>query len=632
MQKLLPLLILLIPLITKAADQSVLINEICWMGTEVSSNDEWLELYNSTESEVDLTGWRLEAEDGSPQIQLSGIIPAGGYFLLERTDDETVLAITADQIYSGSLGNTGEWLKLYDSQNNLIDELNASESWPGGNNTSKQTLERSGLDNWQTSKDAFGTPKAANSQGSVVLEEETEQNTSTDSASEDDTVQEASQPNVAKGSVIFNEIFPNPKGTDENEFIELKNKSQSRIDITGWKIANINKQNFILPSIIMSPESIVVFFRKETGLILNNNKDKLTLYSKAGKIIDEASYKLEAPEEKSYQKDDGNNWQWFISSPGQVNLAKEEILPTPVINGQKTGIVGQIITFDASDSFDSLNRKLNFTWDFGDGRIDKGISVRQIYFKPGNYEVILKAETENHASTTEKLKIKIIGEEPVKKPANDLTATSTPTTTESLIALEEMPFIFLSEFLPNPKGADEEGEFIEIYNEENKPVNISGFQLDDAEGGSKPYTIPENTIIKPGQYLAFFRPQTKIALNNSDESVRLIAPNGTIADLAYYEESKEGQSYVLDEQFNWQKSQTPTPNEINVLDILEQKEDEKSEQKNTGTPKVLGAETAKIIDAGQPKNKSKYIFAGASALVALAVFGISKLKSMKHKS
>jgi hypothetical protein len=43
---------------------------------------------------------------------LSDSIPGGGHFLLERTDDTTVPDVSADQTYSGGLGNDGEDLFL----------------------------------------------------------------------------------------------------------------------------------------------------------------------------------------------------------------------------------------------------------------------------------------------------------------------------------------------------------------------------------------------------------------------------------------------------------------------------------------------------------------------------------------
>ncbi|MCR4407064.1 MAG: lamin tail domain-containing protein [Anaerolineae bacterium] len=90
----------------------VVINEVAWMGTAASAQDEWIELRNNTDQDIDLNGWTLAAADGSPTIALTGTIPAGGYYLLERTDDTTVSNIPADQVYTGDLNNNGEVLVL----------------------------------------------------------------------------------------------------------------------------------------------------------------------------------------------------------------------------------------------------------------------------------------------------------------------------------------------------------------------------------------------------------------------------------------------------------------------------------------------------------------------------------------
>lgn len=154
-----------------ASTGEVVINEIAWMGTTANYNDEWVELYNNTSSAVSLDGWNLAATDGSPAIPLTGTIPANGYYLLERTDDRTVTEVSANEIYSGAMGNTGEVLELRDSGGALIDNVDA---WHSGDNDTKATMERidsngSGTDasNWVTSTGSYaegiGTPGATNS-------------------------------------------------------------------------------------------------------------------------------------------------------------------------------------------------------------------------------------------------------------------------------------------------------------------------------------------------------------------------------------------------------------------------------------------------------------------------------------
>lgn len=113
--------------------RAVVINEVAWAGTAAGANDEWIELYNNTDGDLDLTGWRLISDDGSPEIVLEGTIPAHGFFLLERGDDETISDISADQVYQGALKNSGERLSLLDPEGNLIDTANHDGGgWPAG--------------------------------------------------------------------------------------------------------------------------------------------------------------------------------------------------------------------------------------------------------------------------------------------------------------------------------------------------------------------------------------------------------------------------------------------------------------------------------------------------------------------
>src|SRR3989344_8218114 len=105
------------------------------------THDEWIELKNISGSDIRLDGWTLRAEDGTPDIRLSGTVRGGGYFLLERTDDSTMPSVPADQIYAGALSNSGEQLELKDSGGVLIHSVLAKSGWPAGDNTTKNTMQ-----------------------------------------------------------------------------------------------------------------------------------------------------------------------------------------------------------------------------------------------------------------------------------------------------------------------------------------------------------------------------------------------------------------------------------------------------------------------------------------------------------
>lgn len=147
------------------------INEIAWMGTLQSTADEWIELKNEGSAEIDFAGWRLEWRGGEYGLTfgqdkcVSTIIPAGGYFLLERTDDMTVPDIAADCIYTGALSNSGENLVLKNSSGAEQDRVDGSDNWKIngsteqiGNNETKNTAQKT-IDGWIT---ATATPRVVN--------------------------------------------------------------------------------------------------------------------------------------------------------------------------------------------------------------------------------------------------------------------------------------------------------------------------------------------------------------------------------------------------------------------------------------------------------------------------------------
>jgi len=175
-------------------ENEVAINEIAWMGTQTDFNHQWIELYNNTEGEINLSGWKLIVKDNF-EIALTGKIPGQGFYLLENNESAT--SEDANQIYIGSLAGTGGVLELYDQFGNLVDRAYCSNRWFAGDKDSKTSMERinpqedgSDVDNWTTNlsikvegekkedfingedsagKPIYGTPKNPNSVGLNVI-------------------------------------------------------------------------------------------------------------------------------------------------------------------------------------------------------------------------------------------------------------------------------------------------------------------------------------------------------------------------------------------------------------------------------------------------------------------------------
>lgn len=167
---------------TSTFSSPIVINEIAWAGTSVSyPTDEWLEFYNTTDQDIVFASstspknnWSIKVGDkkiGFERIKNS-IIPAHGYYILERNREDTVMLVSADIIYSLQYGlkNSGENIELIDPTGTVVDAVYCSSSgWFAGDNEQYRTMERINTNesgdialNWQTSAGPRFGPRSYN--------------------------------------------------------------------------------------------------------------------------------------------------------------------------------------------------------------------------------------------------------------------------------------------------------------------------------------------------------------------------------------------------------------------------------------------------------------------------------------
>jgi len=93
--------------------------------------------------------------------------------------------------------------------------------------------------------------------------------------------------------------------------------------------------------------------------------------------------------------------------------------------------------------------------------------------------------------------------------------------------------LLINEVLPNPKGKDSGQEWLELFNQSNKTIDLKEWKI---VIGKK--TIKLKEISKAQSYLLI-----KTPLNNSGQTIQLINPSGNIADDLVYKTAPEGLSY-----------------------------------------------------------------------------------------
>jgi len=395
---------------------------------------------------------------------------------------------------------------------------------------------------------------------------------------------------VAGSGLLITEIMYNLEGADNpHEWVEIFNGTSGQIDLADWRF-NDGSNHILNPPpekngqgsiLIQSGEYVILaddaatFLQDHVGfagtvidtvLSLNNTTDTLSLVDQEGSTVASVTY-------QNSQGADGNGYTlefvnniWEESSvtggtpgedtnknappnntedeendntaipPLQTNTPNQPPSAHATVSESET-FPGKEITFDASSTKDVNNNSLSFAWNFGDGDTSsKEITVHS-YKNPGTYNVVLMVgdgEFDSYDYVT------IVIQEP-----------------------EYSQDILINEFLANPTGTDAQNEWIELVNTGNETTDLSGWKIDDEEGGSSPFVIPDGTLVEPQSFIVFPRPQTKIALNNDGDTVRLLLPtNIIIHEVSFSETAKEGWAAARFGS-SWSWTNTPTPNEKN---------------------------------------------------------------------
>lgn len=343
---------------------AVVINEVAWGGTAASTADEWIELHNTTGEAIDLTGWVITSTNGL-SLTLVGVIEANGFYLIERTDDNTISDISADLTasFGGGLANGGDSLFL-SAAGMVMDTANADGgAWPNGSGSpTYQSMERANaleVDSdgaWQGNDMAIrngldadgaplnGTPRQANSSG-LLPATATPTSTAT-SPAETLTPTSTSTPTPLPGTplpplaVIINEVaWSGAAASTADEWIELYNTTSQPIDLTGWVITSTSGLNIPLAGIIEANgfylvertddntvSDILADLTISFGGGLLNGGDTLFL-SMAGEVIDTAN-------------SDGGSWPGGSSSPDYLSMERiDPLAPDTEANWQSNDTV-----------------------------------------------------------------------------------------------------------------------------------------------------------------------------------------------------------------------------------------------------------------------------------------------------
>lgn len=364
-----------------------------------------------------------------------------------------------------------------------------------------------------------------------------EHRTADDSGNESESIGISVQP---LHKPIITELLPDPPGTDDGEWIELRNLGDQPLNLGGWRLSSGSRGYRFPPGsgAVLGPGETRLLPAAETGLALPNAGGEVSL-SAFGWMVDRLAYGA-LPEGVSIGRMDEQAVPVCVPTPGIPNAHRP------------SGVTMEGFVSEGSDPL-TLNLAAvasggtlagaRCRWDFGDGYVSDSCNPPAHRMKAAG-DVPVRLEVQDYCGNTmiHSQNVRVF----IKPSAIHAQSSATQHCTRSSTGIE------LSEFLPSPlTGTD---EWIELRHVGGPDITLCGWSVDDQAGGSKAYPL-DGRRLGSGDYLLLPREETGLALNNDQDIVRLIAPlpgggTGVVQALPYYD-SVAGQSYALRADGHW---------------------------------------------------------------------------------
>lgn len=324
--------------------QNVVINEIMYnfgFNLDKLESGNWIELYNTTNNNINLNGWQIQFGINTYTITNKSIA-ANGYLVASSKDSLMAINYPGTPLLGESLGfgldDAGENIKIFDANNVLVDEVTYTDDapWPTCADGDGQSLSLSSAtaDNslpgsWSCSGSMGGTPGASN----------------------------INNCSAALGNIVINEInYKSDSGNDAGDWIELHNAGSSNVDISGWNMLDSDTLYIIPQTTIIPSNGYIVIASKllkfssihttvditnvlgDSGISLSGNGEQIALINNNRCLIDELEYN----DSKPWPKDpDGDGPTLTLIDPAYNNKVAGSWTSSDVVQGNDFGSPNQ---------------------------------------------------------------------------------------------------------------------------------------------------------------------------------------------------------------------------------------------------------------------------------------------------
>ncbi len=552
------MIFLAIPPRTANAAELVYISEIAWAGSSLSSADEWIELANPSNLDVDVSGWRIVgAGSGESDIIFpsDSLIPAAGALMVANYDaghQNAAFTVAPDIVTSTlSLSNSSMLIQLVDAEGVLVDVAGSGGApFAGFSSNTKASMIRIDLtvlgddaDTWMTCDvsenmrtDDCGTPGLVDAVSSVeVLNQVQDDDDEATGDGATTTVVTIADDEMATSSEI---IIEEAVTTSTVLFV-------STSTVMSELIAETPKSNYEQETVVRFLRMNEVMAAPESGKewveLVNLAADR-TIVLDGLEIHDSVSRAIKLSGELKPQE----KYKVFELTTSKLNNDGDSVyLQT------SDGVVIDSLTYAGHDKGTLLARDEKMTWQYTQFATPGGTNVIRINIASTQDEGLMINEKEE-GTAPDKVIFATVTSTQTSYSASITALTDSETNIDSDKYGQSL--LRLNEVVPNPA---EGKEWIEIISYATTSVQLTGLELFDATG--RVYKL--DGFIEVGGVM--FVDLATARLNNSGDSVFLQTESGVVIDELSYEGSQKGFSYARMEDGTWREVATPTKGEMN---------------------------------------------------------------------
>lgn len=379
--------------------------------------------------------------------------------------------------------------------------------------------------------------------------------------------------------MVFTGALPNPEGKDtaESEWIGIVSTDAGRKVFDGWSV-RVEGKTVLLPRLILDGGTAKKLTAVELHITLRNTSGSLLLQdssgqtqsrlhwsdAKPGQVILVRPERADGLRVRVTEVLDGDTFDAYaIDDPGtslRVRLigvdAPELKDRNPVVRSMadqsKKFLIALLeekeveLNFDSNDQEDPYGRVLAYVNLSSGEHVQKAILTEGMawvttafsFYRKTDYQAYETAAREAHRGIwVHPLFDQLIKDQ---KSGSGLLAYIWA---QSDNFLSNTSGIRISEALSHPSSGS--GEWIELVNTGTGAVDLRNWLLDDEESaGSKPWRIARPLPLVPGEYAVFPKSVTKLSLNDAGDIVRLLAPDGSLADRVSLPKLPPGSAYA----------------------------------------------------------------------------------------